>query len=293
MERSPIMETDGIKSFVLDYFKANNAKTLESKKHITIQLPKRLSEKLNCDAILNITFDKEYAEKNRDIDFVAIGSSLLNKISDSCEKRGLTITKIYKGQAFLGVELNFKVTFESIDKKEKLYTFLVDLQDKKIRNDILKQVQESVYEESADIKAEPAAINECYDMCINEVKSAIESEILKIKEKLKTALENERNIIEKFYDGLIADARKKQEERIKSWKEKKELAYSSRYTEIREKYRGEASKYEDKILQENERIHEELRNYFETKEKRLQEIDTQYKLQTKISLYSAALIVMK
>ena len=35
-----------LKGFVMDYFEANNAKVLESKKQITIQVPKRLSEKL-------------------------------------------------------------------------------------------------------------------------------------------------------------------------------------------------------------------------------------------------------
>jgi len=130
-----------LKEFVLDYFKANNAKILESRKQITIQVPKRLFTKLNCEQILNITFDKDLAEKNPDIDFIAIGSALLNKILESCEKRGLTVVKQYKGKKkFEGLEFNFRVTFESVDKKEKLISYLIDLKNKTFNDKLMKEL---------------------------------------------------------------------------------------------------------------------------------------------------------
>ena len=107
------------------------------------------------------------------------------------------------------------------------------------------------------------------------------------------SLEKEKKIIEKFYDGIISDLRKKQEEKIRIWKEKKKKAHNSRYVEIRDKYRKEVDKYEEKILEIQEKNFEELNNYFETKQRRVREIENQYKLKTRVLLYSAALVIIK
>ena len=287
------MDANELKDFVLDYFKINNAKVLESKKHITIQVPKRIANKLDCEPVLNITFDRKYAEKNEDIDFVAKGSALLNKIIEATEKRGLTAAKCYKGKEFKGLEMNFKVIFESIDKREKLFSFLVDLKDKKINNKLLKELEKKKYEECNGVNVEASDIEKCYSVCLEKVKEDISSDVAKIKEKLEVALEKEKQIIEKFYDGIIADLRKKQEDKIRIWKEKKGKAHSSQYVEVREKYRKETDKYEEKILEAQEKNFEELNNYFQIKQRRLKEIENQYKLKTKLLLYSVALVMVK
>lgn len=287
------METNDIKDFVLAYFKVNNAKILETKKHITIQLPKRIATKLNCEPVLNITFDKKYAEKNEDIDFIAKGSALLNKIIEATERRGLTTVKCYKGEEFTGLEMNFKVLFESIDKKERLFSFLIDLKNNTINDALAKELAKKRFEESTGITIKHQDIESCYLLCIEKIKEAISPDITEIKKKLKNALEKEQQIIEKFYDGIIADLRKKQEERIRLWKEKKEKAHTSQYVEVREKYRKEVGKYEEKILETQEKSFEELNSYFQTKQRRLQEIENQYKLKTKVLLYSAALVILK
>lgn len=287
------MEKNELKDFVLDYFKINNAKVLESKKHITVQVPKRIADKLNCESILNITFDKEYAEKNEDIDFIAKGSALLNKIIEATGKRGLTTVKRYKGKKFTGFEMNFKVVFESIDKKEMLFSLLVDLKDKEINNKLLKSLQNKKFDECNGMHIEPSEIEKCYSVCIEEIKKTISPDVERIKERLKLALEKEKQIIEKFYDGIIADLRKKQEEKIRIWKEKKEKAHISKYVEIREKYRKDVADHEEKILELQEKNFEELNNYFQVKQRRLKEIENQYELKTKIFLYSAALIIVK
>jgi hypothetical protein len=287
------MQGNKLKDFVLDYFKTNNAKVLESKKHFTIQVTKRIADKLSCEPVLNITFDKQYAEKNEDIDFIAIGSALLNKIIEASEKRGLTAVKYFKGEKFNGLEMNFKVTFESIDKKERLFSMLVDLNTKKINNDLLKKLINKNFEEANGHSIQYSDIEECYNICAEEIKKSIAPDAEKIREKLKNALEKEKQIIEKFYDGIIADIRKKQEERIRIWKDKKEKAHTSQYVEIREKFRKETDKYEEKILEMQERNFEELNNYFQIKQKRLKEIENQYKLTTKLLLYSAALVIVK
>src|SRR3989344_4249996 len=210
-----------LKGFVMDYFEANNAKVLESKKQITIQVPKRLSEKLNCETILNITFDREIAEKNPDIDFIAVGSALLNKILESCEKRGLTIIKQYKGRnKFEGLEFNFRVTFESVDKKEKLINYLIDLKNKKFDDKLLKELENKDFEEAEDIELDHEIVQECYSKCLEQLKK---------------------------------------------------------------------DKYREKLLELQDKQYEELTNYFNLKERRLSEIDNQFKLNTKISLVSAAL----
>ena len=279
-----------LKGFVMDYFEANNAKVLESKKQITIQVPKRLSEKLNCETILNITFDREIAEKNPDIDFIAVGSALLNKILESCEKRGLTIIKQYKGRnKFEGLEFNFRVTFESVDKKEKLINYLIDLKNKKFDDKLLKELENKDFEEAEDIELDPEIVQECYSKCLEQLKKDIESDVNKINEKLKAVLDKEKHIIEKFYDGIIADLKKKQEYKRRLYQEKMEKAKNAKYVEMIEEHRKERDKYREKLLELQDKQYEELTNYFNLKERRLSEIDNQFKLNTKISLVSAAL----
>ena len=68
-----------LKDFVLDYFRTNSANVLVSKEHITVKVPEKIAQKLDCEKILNITFDKEYAKKNEDIDFITNDSKLLTK----------------------------------------------------------------------------------------------------------------------------------------------------------------------------------------------------------------------
>ena len=108
-----------------------------------------------------------------------------------------------------------------------------------------------------------------------------------------TVDEKERTIIEKFYDGIISDLRKKEEEKIRIWKEKKKKAHTSQYVEVREKYRKEVEKHEEKILEIQDSNFEELNDYFETKQRRVGEIENQYKLKTRLLLYSAALVIIK
>lgn len=283
-----------IKEFVMDYFKANNAKVLKSKNQITIQVPKRLSEKLKCEQILNITFDKKIAEKNPDIDFIAIGSALLNRILKNCEKRGLTVIKQYKGKPkFEGLEFNFKISFESIDKKEKLIDYLISLKDKKFNNKLLKKSKNKNFNEGKEISLNSEVIEECYSLCLNQLKKEIKPELNEINKKLKIALDKEKRIIEKFYDGIIADLRKRQEGKINIWKEKKQKAHTSQYVELREKYRKEITKYEEKIMEVQEKNFEELNNYFQIKQKRLKELENQYMLKTKILLCSTALVIIR
>ena len=287
------MEVDELKNFVLDYFRINNAKVLESGKHVTVQVPKRISDKLNCEPILNITFNKQYAEKNEDIDFVAVGSSLLNRIIEASGKRGLTTAKCYSGEEFTGLELNFKITFESIDKEERLLSFLVDLKDKKIRNDLLNELKVKELSECTSIAIASSDLEKCYDVCLKEIDIMVSSDVKKIQDKLEKALEKEKRIIEKFYDGIISDLRKKQEEKIRIWKDKKKKAHHSQYVEVREKYRKEVEKHEEKILEIQESNYEELNNYFQIKDRRIREIENQYKLKTRVLLYSAALVMVK
>jgi hypothetical protein len=287
------MQTDDLKNFVLDYFRINNARILESKNHITIQMPKRIAEKLNCELILNITFDKQYAEKNKDIDFIAKGAALLNKIISATEKRGLTVVKCYEGGAFTGLEMNFKVTFESIDKKERLLTYFVDLQTMKINNELLGGFKTKEFKECDSISLGSSVIEQCNLLCVEQIKNDVSSDVEQINNKLKTSMEKEKNIIEKFYDGIISDLRKKQEDKIRIWKDKKTKAHQSQYVEIREQYRKETEDYEEKILELQEKNFEELNSYFEIKQRRLKEIDNQYKLKIKLMLYSAALVIVK
>lgn len=280
-----------LKDFVIDYFKANNAKLLESKKQITIQVPKRLSEKLNCETILNITFDREIAEKNPDIDFIAVGSALLNKILESCEKRGLTVIKQYKDKnKFEGLEFNFRITFESIDKKEKLISYLIDLKNKKFDDKLLKELKDKIFEEAEDSELNQEIVQECYNKCLEQLKRDIKSDADKINDKLKDVLNKEKHIIEKFYDGIIADLKKKQEDKRRLYQEKMEKAKNAKYVEMIEEHRKERDKYREKLLELQDKQYEELTNYFNLKERRLSEIDNQFKLNTKISLVNAALV---
>ncbi len=280
-----------LKDFVTDYFKANNAKVLESKKQITIQVPKRLSEKLNCETILNITFDREIAEKNPDIDFIAVGSALLNKILESCEKRGLTVIKQYKGKnKFEDLEFNFRVTFESIDKKEKLISYLIDLKNKRFDDKLLKELENKAFDEAENAELNPEIVQECYNKCLEQLKKDIKSDVDKINEKLKAVLDKEKHIIEKFYDGIIADLKKKQEDKRRLYQEKMEKAKNAKYVEMIEEHRKERDDYREKLLALQDKQYEELTNYFNLKERRLAEIDNQFKLNTKIALVSAALV---
>ena len=283
-----------LKDFVVEYFKTNNAKVLEGKKQITIQVPKRLSEKLGCGDILNITFDKEVAGKNPDIDFIAIGSALLNKILESCEKRGLTVVKQYRGMDnFQGLEFNFKITFESVDKQERLINYLVDLKDREFKDKLLSELEKKDYNDGQEIQLNPKEIEEIYNKCLERLRQDIKEDIKKINQKFRESLDKEKGIIEKFYDGTIADLRKKQEDKIKAWKEKKQNAHSSQYVEIREQYRKEVGKYEDKIMEIQENNFEEINNYFQIKHRRLMELENQYMLNTKILLYSTALVIVE
>ena len=283
-----------LKEFVVDYFKINNAKVLEGKKQITLQIPKRLSEKLSCEDVLNITFDKEVAEKNPDIDFIAVGSALLGKILENCEKRGLTVVKGYKGKdKFEGLELNFRVTFESVDKKEKLISYLIDLKDKSFRDSLLTELDKNDYDDWQEITFNSGIVEEVYDKCLERIKQDIKQDIEKINQKFVVALDKEKGIIEKFYDGIIADLRKKQEDKIKAWKEKKQKAHSSQYVEVREQNRKELTKYEDNIMEIQEKNFEQLNSYFQTKQRRLKELENQYMLKIKILLYSTALVIVE
>ena len=282
-----------LKEFVVEYFKANNAKVLEGKKQLTIQVPKRLCEKLCCEQILNITFDKEVAEKNPDIDFIAIGSALLNKILESCEKRGLTVVKHYKGSKFEGLEFNFRVTFESVDKKEKLISYLIDLEDKSFKDSLLNSLSKKDYKEGEETSFNSELAEDAYNKCLDRLKKDIREDINKVNQKFKESLEKEKGIIERFYDGIIADLRKKQDDKIKAWKAKKQKAHSSQYVEIREQNRKELGRYEDKIMEIQEKNFEQLNNYFQIKQRRLKELDNQYMLKTKILLYSTALVIVE
>ena len=283
-----------LKEFVVDYFKINNAKVLEGKKQITLQIPKRLSEKLSCEDVLNITFDKEVAEKNPDIDFIAVGSALLGKILENCEKRGLTVVKQFNGNdKFEGLEFNFRVTFESVDKKEKLISYLIDLKDKSFKDNLLTELCKKDYDDGQEITFDLGIVDEIYDKCLERIKQDIKQDIENVTQKFGVALDKEKGIIEKFYDGTIADLRKKQDDKIKAWKEKKQKAHSSQYVEVREQNRKELTKYEDNIMEIQEKNFEQLNSYFQTKQRRLKELENQYMLKTKILLYSTALVIVK
>jgi hypothetical protein len=266
---------------------------LEGKKQLTVQVPKRLSEKLGCEEILNITFDKKVAENNPDIDFIAIGSVLLNKILRNCEKRGLTVVKEYKGKKFEGLEFNFRVTFESVDKKERLIRYLVDFKDKSFNEKLLKEIDKKEYKEGQEIQFDKSDVEKIYNLCPERLKQEIKEETHKISKKFEASLEKEKAIIEKFYDGIITDLRKKQDDKIKAWKEKKQKAHSSQYVEVREKHRKDIEKYEEKIMEIQEKNFEQLNNYFQIKQRRLNELEKQYMLKTKILLYSTALVIVK
>jgi hypothetical protein len=280
-----------LKDFVLDYFRTNSANVLVSKEHITVKIPEKIAQKLDCEKILNITFDKEYAKKNEDIDFITNDSKLFNKIIESLSNRGLTTLKCYKGKKFRALEFNFKVIFDYVDKKEKLFSFLVDLDKKEIDNDMLK-TQNKTLQKSDVINIDKKDIEECYSLCINEIKRIITPEINAIIEKLSSELDKEKRIIELFYDSIIADLKKKHETKEKSLWTNKTKAYSSQYVEVREKHRKQIDKYDDQLEEICGKNLEELQNYFETKERRIKEIENQYKLQTKILLYSTALVIV-
>jgi uncharacterized coiled-coil DUF342 family protein len=55
-------------------------------------------------------------------------------------------------------------------------------------------------------------------------------------------------------------------------------------------YRKERDKYKEKILELQDKQTEELTRYFDLRERKLTEIDNQFKLNVKISLSSAALV---
>jgi hypothetical protein len=282
-----------LKEFVVEYFKVNNAKVLEGKKQLTIQIPKRLCEKLGCEQVLNITFDKKVAEKNPDIDFIAMGSALLNKILESCEKRGLTVVKQYKGSKFKGLEFNFRVAFESVDKKEKLISYLIDLKDISFKDNLLNSLSKKDYEEIGETSFNSEIVENAYNKCLDRLKKDVRVDMTKINQKFRESLEKEKAIIEKFYDGIITDLRKKQDDKIKAWKEKKQKAHSSQYVEIREQNRKELGKYEDKIMEIQEKNFEQLNNYFQIKQRRLKELENQYMLKTNILLYGTALVIVE
>jgi hypothetical protein len=286
------MTKSDLKDFILDYFRANNANVLISKEHITIQTPEKIAEKLDCEKILNITFDKEYAKKNEDIDFITNGSKLFNKIIESVSNRGLTTLKCYKGNKFRAFEFNFKVIFDYIDKKEKIFSFLVNLDKKEIDNDMFKFLKNKSLQKCDTVIIDKKDIRECYLLCINEIKKIIAPDINVIIEKLSDELDKEKRIIELFYDGIITDLKKKQEAKEKALKTNKSKAYSSQYVEVREKHRKQIDKYDGQLEEIREKNFEELQNYFETKERRIKEIENQYKLQTKILLYSTALVIV-
>ncbi|MBU3897074.1 MAG: hypothetical protein KJ697_04045 [Nanoarchaeota archaeon] len=288
-----MMIKNDLENFVLDYFRINNGEVLIGKKHITIKVPKQLADTLNCENVLNISFDKEYVKKNEDIDFITTGSKLFNKIVEAMSDKGLTTLRGYKGQNFTGIEFNFKVTFDYIDKKEKMFTFLVDLDKKKINNKMLESLKNKNIQKYDKINVSKKDIEKCYLLCLNEIKKNIAQDIDIIEEKLSEEFKKEGGIIENFYDRIIADLRKTHESKEKTLQDNNRKAYSSLYVEVRENHRKQIDKNEKSIDELRENNRKVLQNYFKTKEQRMKEIENQYKLQTKILLYSTALVIVR
>jgi hypothetical protein len=286
------MIDSGLKDFVLDYLRTNNAKMLVSREHVTVQVPEKLAQKLECEKILNITFDKEYAKKNENIDFITSDSKLFNKIMESMSNRGLTTLKCYNGKKLRALEFNFKVIFDYVDKREKLFSFLVNLDNKKNDNNMLKTLKNKSPQKCDVITIDKKDIEECYLICINEIKKVIAADIESITEKLSKELDKEKRIIELFYDSIISDLKKKHKAKEDTLKTNKTKAYTSKYVEVREKHRKQIDEYRDQLEEVQGKSLEELQNYFETKERRIKEIENQYKLQTKILLYSTALVIV-
>jgi len=280
-----------LKDFVLDYFRVNNANILVSKEQVTIQVPEKISEKVDCEKVLNITFDKDYAKKNEDIDFITTDSKLFNKIIESISNRGIATLKCYKGKKLRALELNFKVIFDYIDKKEKLVTFFVNLENKKIDNEIFKSLKNKNLQKCNTVIIDKRDIEECYLLCINAIKKIIATDINAISEKLSNEVDKEKRVIELFYDGIITDLKNKQEKKENALKTNKRKAYKSRYAEIRKEHREQVEKYDSQLEEIRGKNFEELQNYFQTKERRIKEIENQYRLQTRIFLYSAALVI--
>ena len=60
-----------------------------------------------------------------------------------------------------------------------------------------------------------------------------------------------------------------------------------------EKYPKDIRKYKERVLEAQEKNFEESDNYFQIKQRWLKEIENQYKLKTKLLLYSVALVIVK
>jgi SNF2 family DNA or RNA helicase len=247
------------------------------------------------------TFSPEVAQQEN-IELITIGNRLVENAIEECKKKGLTTKKLIdlskhtlrgfeKYSGLRGILFNFKVSFESFDKKEELIPIVIDLDHMKYEEELSGEVNWLYSTELLDqIAIKSDEVDEAYQLAVNELNTKVKTELEKIRGKNKMYFEDELNKIETYYDDIRHTMILKERELEDKYVDLIGRIRNSREFEAREKYREEQRKIEiqlTKLRNENNRFWEEMVN---KRAKELKKLEEQNTIKTKIELINSALI---
>lgn len=226
------METK-ISELIFSFLKMASIKYKEVEKGIwTAKIPEKERNFFNGSESITFTFERELAEKHRDIELISEGSFLLRKIVERIAEVP-KVSRIFAIQApemppnTIGivtdkahyrakVAFNFKVSFDGEQRKEKLYSVIADTAggnvsiDEKLFVPDMKQYSSNPV---SDIKIEDSGrdILRLYMESCQMLEKHIVPEIDKLKELSLEQYNDELKVFDAYLDEQKSELLKKKE----------------------------------------------------------------------------------
>lgn len=276
---------NNIQQLVTAFFNMQGIKCKEAEENVWVaEIPEKEQSFFNCGDKLCFTFDREKAELHRDIEMVSEGSFLLRKI---VERLGTTpkVSRLFAGHQSqipeasgvtsiagkmhykASVAFNFKVSFESDSKEEKLYSVVEDSHDSSlIVNDKLFLVNLEDYSEKPDprIKLEEPGpeVLKVYLQACQKLEENIQEEIEKFR---KIGQEKCREDMKVFDDYL-------NEQKTELLQKKENVSFHLYF------------------FQKEEEIDKLISNLEEERKRKLTELEEKYKVKVNITLINAVVL---
>ncbi len=259
-----------------------------------VLLPDEFAWQFDGESYFNLSFDFDVAQRHEDSEFVTYGSYFLDRVTDLATQRGLTckrhildenaeirsLPQKMRGKisfrncrsTFLAnapmiyhyMLLNFKVSYISDERKDRIVRILVNLNTGHVDNNMLKAVDSAIFTDSSHTSyavEEMRSIDDAYQAATNALEEQIQPTIHELNGRIGARMNDEKKRIVEYYDQIDSELNLKRDKLIES--EKKDGVKS----------------IDDKLrLSEIER------------QRRLNEIEEKNALKVSVMLFSASLI---
>lgn len=276
---------NNIQQLVLSFFNMQGIKCQEAEEGIWVaEVPKKEAEFLNSNGTLRFTFDREKAELYRDVEMLCEGSFLLGKIIEKLASAPKVSRLFVAHQSEVpeasgvksiaekmhyksSVAFNFRVSIDSDQKSEMLYSVVEDPCDSSLKvNDSLFAVNLEDYSEKADPRIkldEPGPeILKVYLQACQRLEESIQEEVEKYRKIGRDKCREDMKIFDDYLNDQKAELL-----------QKKENVSFHLY-----------------FFQKEEEIDKLIRNLEEERKRKLTELEEKYRVKVNISLINAVIL---